>query len=66
MFVNINHNAAVPMTKLPGNVPAKEVEEVKHEEHKVGADTLVHAAEDAKTEEVKMEEAPKAPAHKGH
>ena len=66
VFVNINHNAAVPMTKLPGNVPAKEVEEVKHEEHKVGADTLVHAAEGAKTEDVKMEEAPKAPAHKGH
>jgi hypothetical protein len=74
MFVNINHNAAAPMTKLPGNVPAKEVEEVKHEEHTAASDTLVHAAEGAKTEDVKkaedqkivVEEAPKAPAHKGH
>ncbi|MDP4630173.1 MAG: hypothetical protein NWS89_03445, partial [Flavobacteriales bacterium] len=37
MFVNINNNAAVPMTKLPGSVPAKEVEEVKHEDHKAAA-----------------------------
>jgi hypothetical protein len=77
MFVNINNNAAVPMTKLPGAVPAKEVEEVKHEDHKAAADTSAHAAgahaadahtgEDAKVEEVKVmvEAAPEvAPAHK--
>ena len=39
MFVNINNNAAAPMTKLPGSVPAKEVEEVKHEDHNAAADT---------------------------
>jgi len=67
MFVNINHNAAAPMTKLPGEVPAKEVEEVKHEDHKAAADTAAHAAEGAKVEEVKVvvEAAPEvAPAHK--
>ena len=74
MFVNINNNAAAPMTKLPGSVPAKEVEEVKHEDHKAAADTSAHAAdahavdahaEGAKVEEVKIvEEAPKAPNHK--
>jgi hypothetical protein len=58
MFVNINNNAAVPMTKLPGSVPAKEVEEVKHEDHKAAADTTAHAAEGAKVEEVKAEVAP--------
>ena len=63
------------MTKLPGVVPAKEVEEVKHEDHKAAADTSAHAADahaaDAhaegakKVEEVKVvEEAPKAPNHK--
>jgi hypothetical protein len=65
------------MTKLPGAVPAKEVEEVKHEDHKAAADTSAHAAgahaadahtgEDAKVEEVKVmvEAAPEvAPAHK--
>ena len=73
MFVNINNNAATPMTKLPGSVPAKEVEEVKHEGHKAASDTTVHAAdahaaEGAKGEEVKVvvEAAPEvAPAHKG-
>lgn len=74
MFVNINNNAAAPMTTLPGSVPAKEVEEVKHEDHKAAADTTAHAedahaedthAEGAKVEEVKtVEEAPKAPNHK--
>ena len=71
MFVNINNNAAVPMTKLPGSVPAKEVEEVKHEDHKAAADTAAHAAdahaEGAKVEEHKVvvEAAPEvAPAHK--
>jgi hypothetical protein len=74
MFVNINHNVAAPMTKLPGEVPAKEVEEVKHEDHKAAADTAAHAAdahahaaEGAKLEEVKVmvEAAPEvAPAHK--
>ncbi|MDP4731806.1 MAG: hypothetical protein NWS17_07230, partial [Flavobacteriales bacterium] len=49
MFVNINNNAAVPMTKLPGSVPAKEVEEVKHEDHKAAAH-----AEGAKVEEHKV------------
>jgi hypothetical protein len=75
MFVNINNNAAVPMTKLPGSVPAKEVEEVKHEDHKAAADTAAHAtdahaadahAEGAKVEEhkVAVEAAPAvAPAH---
>lgn len=58
MFVNINNNAAVPMTKLPGSVSAKEVEEVKHEDHKAAADTTAHAAEGAKVEEVKAEVAP--------
>lgn len=74
MFVNINHHAAAPMTKLPGNLPAKEVEEVKHEDHTAAADTTTHAAEGVKTEEGKVEEqkivveaAPSvAPAHKGH
>ena len=73
MFVNINNNAAAPMTKLPGAVPAKEVEEVKHEDHKAASDTTAHAAdahatEGAKGEEVKVvvEAAPEvAPAHKG-
>ena len=77
MFVNINHNVAAPMTKLPGEVPAKEVEEVKHEDHKAATDTTAHAAdahaadahaaEGAKVEEVKVmvEAAPEvAPAHK--
>jgi hypothetical protein len=72
MFVNINNNAAVPMTKLPGSVPAKEVEEVKHEDHKDATDTTAHAAgahavEGAKVEEHKVvvEAAPEvAPAHK--
>ena len=45
MFVNINHNVAAPMTKLPGEVPAKEVEEVKHEDHKAATDTTAHAAD---------------------
>lgn len=67
MFVNINNNAAVPMTKLPGSVPAKEVKEVKHEDHKAAAaDTTAHAAdahaEGAKVEEVKIVE--EAPNHK--
>lgn len=65
MFVNINNNAAVPMTKLPGSVPPKEVEEVKHEDHKADA----HAAEGAKVEEVKAEAAPaehKDTEHKAH
>lgn len=64
------------MTKLPGSVPAKEVEEVKHEDHKATADTAAHAAdahaadahaEGAKVEEKKVvvEAAPAvAPAHK--
>ena len=67
MFVNINHNVAAPMTKLPGEVPAKEVEEVKHEDHKAATDTTAHAAEGAKVEETKVvvEAAPEvAPAHK--
>lgn len=67
MFVNINHNVAAPMTKLPGEVPAKEVEEVKHEDHKAATDTTAHAAEGAKVEEAKVvvEAAPEvAPAHK--
>ena len=68
MFVNINNNAAAPMTKLPGAVPAKEVKEVKHEDHKAHADTAAHAAdahavEGAKVEEVKAEAAPAE--HKG-
>ena len=58
MFVNINNNAAVPMTKLPGSVPAKEVEEVKHEDHKASSDTTAHAVEGVKTEDVKSEAAP--------
>ncbi len=69
MFVNINNNAAAPMTKLPGAVPAKE--EVKHEDHKAASDTAAHAAdahaEGAKVEEHKVvvEAAPEvAPAHK--
>jgi hypothetical protein len=74
MFVNINNNAAVPMTKLPGSVPPKEVEEVKHEDHKAHADTTAHAAdahaaEGAKVEEVKAEAAPaehKDTEHKAH
>jgi hypothetical protein len=71
MFVNINNNAAVPMTKLPGSVPAKEVEEVKHEDHKAAADTAAHAADahGAKVEghKVVVEAAPSvAPAHKAH
>jgi len=66
------------MTKLPGSVPAKEVEEVKHEDHTAAADTSAHAAdahgadahatEGAKVEDVKVvvEAAPEvAPAHKG-
>jgi len=61
------------MPKLPGSVPAKEVEEVKHEGHKAASDTTAHAAdahaaEGAKVEEVKVEvkAAPDvAPAHKG-
>lgn len=73
MFVNINHNAAAPKTTLPGVVPAKEIEEVKHEEHaKDAADTTAHAteahgAEGALTEEVKIEAPAEhvAPAHKG-
>ena len=72
MFVSINHNAAAPMPKLPGAVPAKEVEAVKHEDHKAAAETAVHgadahAAEGAKVEEQKVvvEAAPAvAPAHK--
>ncbi len=72
MFVNINNNAAGPMTELPGAIPAKEVEVVKHEEH-TAADTSAHAAdahavEGAKVEEAKVavEAAPEvAPAHKG-
>lgn len=61
------------MTKLPGTVPAKEVEEVKHEDHKATTDTTAHAAdahaaEGAKVEDHKVvvEAAPSvAPAHKG-
>jgi hypothetical protein len=66
MFVNINNNAAAPMTKLPGEVPAKEVEEVKHDDHKAAADTAKHA-EGVKSEDAKAEAAPAehvAPAHK--
>lgn len=70
MFVNINHNAAAPKTTLPGTVPAKEVEEVKHEEH--AADTTAHATEahaveGVKTEDVKTEAPAEhvAPDHKG-
>jgi len=66
MFVSINQNAAPPMTKLPGEVPAKEVKEVKHEDHKATADTSNHA-EGVKTEDVKVEAAPGehvAPDHK--
>ena len=66
MFVNINHHAAAPMTELPGAVPAKEVEVVKHEEH-TATDTTAHAAEGVKTEDVKVEAAPAdhvAPTHK--
>ena len=71
MFVSINHNAAAPMTKLPGEVPAKKVEEVKHEDHKAAGDTSMHA-EGAHAEELKIEDqkvvveaAPAvAPAHK--
>lgn len=48
MFVNINHNIAAPQTELPGTVPAKEVEEVKQEDHKAAADTSAHAAEGVK------------------
>lgn len=74
MFVNINNNAAVPMTKLPGSVPAKEVEEVKHEDHKAAADTAAHAAdahaaEGVQVEEVKADAAPaehKGKEHTGH
>jgi len=74
MFVNINNNAAAPMTKLPGSVPAKEVEEVKHEDHKTAADTTAHAADAHATEGAKVEDhkivveaAPSvAPAHKAH
>ena len=56
------------MTKLPGSVPAKEVEEVKHEEHKASTDTTAHAA-GVQVEEVKAEAAPaehKHTEHKGH
>lgn len=68
MFVNINNNAAAPQAELPGAVPAKEVEVVKHEEHEAAADTTAHAAEGVKTEDAKVE----APAehaateHKAH
>jgi hypothetical protein len=60
MFVNINNNAAAPKAELPGAIPAKEVEEVKHEEH-VAADTTAHVTdgenmEVAKPEEAKVEE----------
>lgn len=72
MFVNINNNAAVPMTKLPGSVPAKEVNEVKHEDHKAATDTTAHATDTHATDGVKVEEvkaeAPShniAPDHKG-
>ena len=63
MFVSINHNAAAPMTKLPGEVPAKEVEEVKHEDHKAAG---AHAEElKIKDQKVVVEAAPAvAPAHK--
>ena len=71
MFVNINNNAAAPMIKLPGEVPAKEVEDVKHEDHKAASDTSKHAegvhAEEVKIEDQKIvvEAAPAvAPAHK--
>ena len=40
MFVNINNNAAAPMTKLPGTIPAKEVKEVKHENHKSATSSI--------------------------
>ncbi len=56
------------MTKLPGTVPAKEVEEVKHEDHKAATDTTAHAAGAHAVEEAKVvvEAAPEvAPAHKG-
>jgi hypothetical protein len=69
MFVNINNNAAAPMIELPGAVPTKEVEEVKHEDHKAHADTTAHATEGAKTENTKAEPAPAdhaAPGHKAH
>ena len=56
MFVNINHNTAAPMTNLPGAVPAKKVEEVKHEEHTAAADTSAHTKEVATAEELKGEE----------
>jgi hypothetical protein len=62
MFVNINNNAAAPMTKLPGSVPAKEVEEVKHEDDNAAADTpsadapaAAEGPEVAHPEEVKIE-----------
>lgn len=69
MFVNINNNAAAPMTKLPGTIPAKEVEEVKHEDHKSASDTTAHAVEGVHAEEVKVEAAPSehaASEHKAH
>lgn len=69
MFVNINNNAAAPMSKLPGSVPAKEVEEVKHENHKEAADTTAHATETHAAEGVKVEAEKAEPApveHKGH
>jgi len=44
------------MTKLSGAVPAKKVEEVKHEDHKTASDTLAHAEEGVKGEEAKGEE----------
>jgi len=56
------------MTELPGAIPAKELEVVKHEEH-TAADTTAHAAEGVKTEEVKAEAAPAehaASEHKPH
>ena len=73
MFVNINNNAAAPMTKRDGKIPAKELEEVKHEDHKAASDTTAHAADAHATEGAKVEEhkvvveaAPEvAPAHKG-
>lgn len=55
MFVNINNNAAEPMTKLPGSVPAKEMEEVKHEDHKTHADSAAHATEGMKGEGAKAD-----------
>ena len=74
MFVNINHNAVAPMTKLDGKIPLKELEQVKQEDHKPAADTTVHAAEGDKHDNEKVEEkkvvveaAPSvAPAHKAH